>query len=81
MAGLGQIKPPSFVAATAELASIADAAKARRRNADNGVGGRRPSWRNACVFLAGLHRPERTIAERPMRQANGALPRPWIDPD
>jgi len=26
--GLGQTRPPSFVAATAELASIADAAKA-----------------------------------------------------
>jgi exodeoxyribonuclease V alpha subunit len=34
-----------------------------------------------CVFLAGLHRAERTIAERLMRQANGALPWPWIDPD
>jgi exodeoxyribonuclease V alpha subunit len=35
----------------------------------------------ACVFLAGLHRAERTIAERLMRLANGALPWPWIDPD
>src|SRR6201993_1783417 len=34
-----------------------------------------------CVFLAGLHRAERTIAERLMRQANGTLPWPWIDPD
>ena len=33
-----------------------------------------------CVFLAGLHRAERTIAERLMRLANGALPWPWIDP-
>ena len=33
-----------------------------------------------CVFLAGLHRAERTIAERLMRQANGTLPWPWIDP-
>ena len=32
-----------------------------------------------CVFLAGLHRAERTIAERLMRLANGALPWPWID--
>src|SRR5512134_3483605 len=34
-----------------------------------------------CVFLAGLHRAERVIAERLMRLANGALPWPWIDPD
>src|SRR5256885_2662162 len=34
-----------------------------------------------CVFLAGLHRAERTIAERMTRLANGALPWPWIDPD
>src|SRR6202140_2346482 len=34
-----------------------------------------------CTFLAGLHRAERTIAERLMRQANGTLPWPWIDPD
>ena len=34
-----------------------------------------------CIFLAGLHRAERTIAERLMRLANGALPWPWIDPD
>src|SRR6266851_7186635 len=27
-----------------------------------------------CVFLAGLHRAERTIAERLMRLANGTLP-------
>ncbi len=33
-----------------------------------------------CVFLAGLHRAERTIAERLMRLANGTLPWPWIDP-
>src|SRR6201985_809160 len=33
-----------------------------------------------CVFLAGLHRGERTIAERVMRLANGTLPWPWIDP-
>ena len=29
-----------------------------------------------CVFLAGLHRAERTIAERLMRLANGTLPWP-----
>src|SRR3977135_3715549 len=34
-----------------------------------------------CVFLAGLHRAERTIAERLMRRASGTLPWPWIDPD
>src|SRR4030081_2011898 len=34
-----------------------------------------------CVFLTGLHRAERTIAERLMRLANGTLPWPWIDPD
>ncbi len=34
-----------------------------------------------CVFLTGLHRAERTIAERLMRLANGKLPWPWIDPD
>jgi exodeoxyribonuclease V alpha subunit len=35
----------------------------------------------ACVFLAGLHRAERSIAERLLRLANGTLPWPWIDPD
>src|SRR5262249_49875188 len=34
-----------------------------------------------CVFLAGLHRAERTIADRLMRVAIGSLPWPWIDPD
>src|ERR1700720_1499554 len=34
-----------------------------------------------CVFLAGLHRAERTIAERLMRQGNGRLFWPCIDPD
>src|SRR5436309_7487865 len=34
-----------------------------------------------CVFLAGLHRAERTIAERLTRLANGTLPWPWVDPD
>jgi AAA domain/Helix-hairpin-helix containing domain len=34
-----------------------------------------------CVFLAGLHRAERTIADRMTRLAKGALPWPWIDPD
>lgn len=33
-----------------------------------------------CIFLAGLYRAERTIAERLMRLANGTLPWPWIDP-
>jgi len=35
----------------------------------------------SCVFLTGLHRAERTIAERLMRLANAVLPWPWIDPD
>ena len=34
-----------------------------------------------CVFLAGLHRAERSIADRLMRLANGKLPWPWIDPE
>jgi exodeoxyribonuclease V alpha subunit len=34
-----------------------------------------------CVFLAGLHRAERGIAERLLRLTNGTLPWPWIDPD
>jgi exodeoxyribonuclease V alpha subunit len=34
-----------------------------------------------CVFLAALHRAERTIAERLTRLANGTLPWAWIDPD
>jgi exodeoxyribonuclease V alpha subunit len=33
-----------------------------------------------CVFLAGLHRAERMIADRLTRLANGTLPWPWIDP-
>jgi NUDIX domain len=33
-----------------------------------------------CVFLADLHRAERTIADRLTRLANGTLPWPWIDP-
>jgi exodeoxyribonuclease V alpha subunit len=34
-----------------------------------------------CIFLAGLYRAERTIAERLTRLANGTLPWRWIDPD
>ncbi len=34
-----------------------------------------------CIFLAGLHRAERTIAEWLTQLANGTLPWPWIDPD
>src|SRR5262245_21231237 len=34
-----------------------------------------------CVFLAGLHRAERAIAERLIRLVNGTLPWPWINPD
>jgi exodeoxyribonuclease V alpha subunit len=34
-----------------------------------------------CIFLAGLHRAERAIADRLMRLAGGTLPWPSIDPD
>jgi exodeoxyribonuclease V alpha subunit len=34
-----------------------------------------------CIFLAGLYRAERVIAERVRRLANGKLPWPYIDPD
>jgi exodeoxyribonuclease V alpha subunit len=34
-----------------------------------------------CVFLAGLHRAERTIADQLTLLANGTLPWPGIDPD
>lgn len=34
-----------------------------------------------CVFLAGLHRAERAIAEKLMRLTNGTLPWAWINPD
>src|SRR5262244_2208732 len=34
-----------------------------------------------CIFLAGLHRAEQTIADRLIRLSNGPLPWPWIDPD
>ena len=33
-----------------------------------------------CVFLAGLRRAERRIADRLTRLASGTLPWPWIDP-
>ena len=46
-----------------------------------GHGYRRSGRRNALRVLAGLHRAERTIAERIMRLANCTLPWPWIDPD
>ena len=35
----------------------------------------------ACVFLAGLYRAEKVIAERILRLINGTLPWPYIDPD
>ncbi|MCX7342300.1 MAG: ATP-dependent RecD-like DNA helicase [Hyphomicrobiales bacterium] len=35
----------------------------------------------ACIFLAGLHRAEKVIAERLLRLVNGTLPWPFIDPD
>src|SRR6201981_3110599 len=34
-----------------------------------------------CVFLAGLHRAERIIAERLVQLAKGKVPWAWIDPD
>ena len=34
-----------------------------------------------CVFLGGLYRAERAIADRVLRLANGPLPWPYIDPD
>ena len=34
----------------------------------------------ACVFLAGLHRAERNIADRLLGLSGGSLPWPWIDP-
>ena len=34
-----------------------------------------------CVFLAGLYRAERVIADQLARLLNGKLPWPWIDPD
>ena len=34
-----------------------------------------------CVFLGGLHRAEKVIAERIQRLANGTLPWPYIDPE
>jgi exodeoxyribonuclease V alpha subunit len=34
-----------------------------------------------CIFLAGLYRAERGIAERLLQLGSGKLPRPWIDPD
>src|SRR6185436_3449763 len=38
-------------------------------------------YETPCVFLAGLHRAERVIAERLTGLANGTLPWPWINPD
>ena len=35
----------------------------------------------ACIFLAGLYRAERTIAERIRRLVNGTLHWPYIDPE
>jgi exodeoxyribonuclease V alpha subunit len=35
----------------------------------------------SCIFLAGLYRAERVIAERVRRLADGKLPWPHIDPD
>ena len=35
----------------------------------------------SCIFLAGLYRAEKVIAERLLRLANGTLPWPYIDPE
>ena len=35
----------------------------------------------ACIFLAGLYRAEKVIAERLLRLVNGTLPWPYIDPE
>jgi hypothetical protein len=35
----------------------------------------------ACIFLAGLHRVERKVADRLRGLSSGSLPWPWIDPD
>ena len=35
----------------------------------------------ACIFLAGLYRAEKVIAERLLRLTNGTLPWPYIDPE
>ena len=42
---------------------------------------RRSRRRYACIFLAGLYRAERGIAERLIRLVERQLPWPWIDPD
>jgi exodeoxyribonuclease V alpha subunit len=34
-----------------------------------------------CVFLAGLHRAERNIADRLLGLSGGSLPWPWVDSD
>ena len=34
-----------------------------------------------CVFLAGLHRAERSVADRLLTLNKGKLPWPWIDPE
>ena len=36
---------------------------------------------NDCVFLAGLHRAERAIADRLLTLNKGQLPWSWIDPE
>ncbi len=35
----------------------------------------------SCIFLGGLYRAEKVIAERLLRLANGTLPWPYIDPE
>ena len=75
---------------TAELAQLAEEILrfrglwSRRRSTSNWLRAR--SSLTACakqteIFLAGLHRAERVIAERILRLANGTLPWVWIDPE
>src|SRR6516164_10614421 len=60
---------------------ISRTAAASRRAADSSRPIADRVGETPCVFLAGLYRAERAIAERLVRPANGTLPWPWIDPD
>ena len=68
----------------AELLEVAAGAGATRRSIWSWPRARSSPTRSArrpCVFLAGLYRAERGIAERLRRLVNGTLPWPAIDPD
>ena len=60
---------------------ISRTAAASRRAADSSRPIADRVGETPCVFLAGLYRAERIIAEGLTRLAKGALPWPWIDPD